>query len=912
MNLVMRACFAHPFRTLLILLALSLLSVSQLPKLQIDASLDGLRAGSPEERQALETAVQTFGTDEVNMVLISDPDLFTPEKLAMAEEIAFKLGELPGVSRTEHLFNVNDFTNEMGQLVTGPLVSWLPEDLEEAADLKQRALANPIIADSLISTRGNAIAIELFIETGSTDQFSRLHGRIQEVLAPFESRFETLFQIGDPTLRHEISSKMLADQCRIVPLSVAVLLITLILVTRSVSCAALPLLTSGISILWIAGFMAAAGIPLNILTVIVPSLVLVVGSTEDVHLLTEYEHAIASGKARKPAIEWMIGKMGIVVMVTALSTFLGFLSICVNDVAMLRQFGYAASFGLFVNPLITCMLTPVYLKFFGRRSRRKKSSKKVKSNGLVDRMAAILTGNKRRVILICLIITAGISAFAFQVKVENDSATMFRKDALILKRLDTFNQFFPGTNTFYIHIQSGHKDLFLAPENLGLVTRLQRAMEEVGAFGRTTSIADYLMRIHHQRDPSNNPEGRLPDNRQRIAQYLALLEHHETSRYIDTDYSQVNIVVQHNINSSHELKSAVEDLENLIAEIFSSHFQATVTGDNMLTLDGADAIANGQIQSILLLLFIILIIMSVLFTNIKAGLLSLIPNAIPVLCLFGVMGIMDVPLNVGTAMVAVIAIGIAVDDTLHFMARYNSNLRRFKDQNQAMAQCIKDEFGVISATSVSLCLGFAVLGFSAFMPIVQFGLLSALVIFTAFLCDILVTPALLSSTRLLTMWDMLSLKLKKDVVERSEFFHGLRNWQIKKIVLLSRMVEQKEGSLIYSENDPLEDNPCMYLLLEGQVERYHVQSGTGKKVPVGLYAPGDIFGYISILHGSPRGSNTQALANVKYVEISSQSLARLATMYPHLWGKIHRNLARILGDQLILWQGVFAEKGGEL
>lgn len=912
----------HPLVTFLVLICISLVAAMQLPLLKIDPSLDGLRTGDQAAKNRYQDAVETFGSDKINIIYIKDPHLFSPEKLLLVEELVYGLGNIPGILKVESLFSTNNFKNSEGALVTGPLTGWVPETKEEAGQLLDNARANPIINGNLVSESGQSIAVNLFVDAKDQNPnfYRTLTLDIDQLIEPVQGQFQEIFQIGDPYLRYEISEMMLTDQKNITPFSILILFLTLVIVTRSLGCAALPMLTSSTSILWIGGFMAYTGIPVNILTVLIPSLVIVIGSTEDVHLLLEYEEGVHVKGTKSLAIDWMINKMGVVILVTSLSTFLGFLSICLNNVIILKQFGMIASFGLFVNPLITCMITPIYLRLFGsNRSRQSKVSGKTaltppRKNWL-DFFVDFIAAHKKKVLIGFLGLTLVIGLFGFRVKLENDYVAMFKKGSPVLTRLDALTSDFPGMQTFFIRISGGHKDIFKDPENLKQIADIQSYMRNGNFFDKTISLVDFLTLINREMNQGDPEMHILPPTKERVAQYLAFTEDDDINRYVNGDFSDVNIMVRHNLNSSHDLKKALEDLEKQIRLLLNPHFTFLFTGDNILTLEGADAIADGQAKSIFLMLFIIFILMSIIFTNIKAGFLSLVPNIIPVAVNFGIMGIFSIPLNVGTAMVSVIAIGIAVDDTLHFMTRYNDEMHQLKNQDEAMKRCIRSEFKVVAATSIALSLGFGVLAFSQFMPIVQFGMLSAVVMLVAFLCDIIVTPVLLSSTRLLTMWDILSLKLRREAIEQSEFFRDLKMWQIKKIVLLSRIVTKLKGEMIYRENENKGADEgrsqSMYLLLEGNVRRYHLQSDTGKEVPVGFYSPGDIFGYIAILdNNSSRSASTRALSDIKYVEINKESLDRLNKMYPHIWGKLYRNLARILGDQLVVWQGIFSERGG--
>ena len=204
--------------------------------------------------------------------------------------------------------------------------------------------------------------------------------------------------------------------------------------------------------------------------------------------------------------------------------------------------------------------------------------------------------------------------------------------------------------------------------------------------------------------------------------------------------------------------------------------------------------------------------MTILFLRVKAGLLSLVPNLFPIVIIFGIMGFFDIPLNTGTAMIAAISIGIAVDDTIHLMVRYNNEMKRLNDQQEAMVVSLRSESTPVISTSLALALGFFILVVSNFMPIIYFGGLSAIVMMLALTGDLCLTPILLSTTKLITLWDMMSLDLKERVITESPLFRNMRPWQIKKIVLLAHLKE-------FAKNTPIiikgETGRSMYLILDG-------------------------------------------------------------------------------------------------
>jgi len=910
MRKILQFGYDHPWIVILILTASCLFAAFQIPSLKQDPSMEGLMVENDPARLVYQDTRETFGSDQISIVFVRDRDLFTPKKLRKLEKLVFALEDLPGVTTVESLFSVTNFKNEDGMISSNPLIDSIPESVDEARQILKDALENPLIANNLISSDGQATSINLFIEPeeNNPEFYQNLAESVTMLLEPLKSDFSIINQIGNPYLRTQISGMMKRDMKKLIPLSVIVLFLALMLTTRSISGAILPMLTAGISVLLTAGFMSIAQISVNILTIIVPSLIIVIGSTEDIHLLSEYFEGVKMKGSRNLAIHFMISKMGTVILVTSITTFLGFLSICINNITILRQFGMAASFGLFVNPIVTCLAAPVYLRFFGPvKKTREASGHSPFCDRTADKIAHLVSDRKRTVLWIVLGLSGIIGAFSINVRLDNGIVGLFKKDSSVVRRISEMSQELPGAQTFFIRVEGGYEGLFKDPKNLAEIAAIQEFIKEKDAFDFSVSLVDMIKLIHREMSGGDPASYTLPPTAEKVSQYLLFVDDETLERYVTPDFSEMNILVRHNLNSSHQQKKAIGELKKFIDSTLNTHFKYELTGDSILTLSAVDSIAEGQVKSIILLLLIIFVIMSVMFLNMKAGFLSLIPNVIPVAVNFGLMGIFSIPLNVGTAMVAVIAIGISVDDTIHFMTRYNAEMHKAKDQEQALRVCLKTELQPVFSTSMALALGFIVLTCSNFVAIIHFGILSAIVMLVAFLNDILITPILLSSTRLLTLWDILSLNLRKEVIEQSEFFRGMRMWQVKKIVLLGQIREATCGEHIYREGDR---GDSMFLLLEGHVRRYGIQveAQVQTEVAYNQFSPGDIFGHTSMLDGLPRSADVRAETDIKFVEFSRQSLDRLHSLYPHVASHIFRNIARILNDQLVVSNWILRER----
>lgn len=739
--------------------------------LQMDPSFDKLMASEGPQWDTYEETLDIFGSDNLTTVYIKDKDLFSPEKLAAVEEIFYNLEDIPGVSRVDGLFNAVNFKGEGGYLKTKPLLREIPDDLEELALIREQARANPMFNNRLISTKHPAIALVIIADLGEETANVQLAQAIEQAIEPLQDQFEQVFQLGVPMIELAIVETILADNAFIGPIVIVVILILLVVGIRMLSGALLPLITAGISIVWTLGFMALVGIPINVLTWMIPVMIFFLGTTEDMHLLSEYKEGLAQGLDRMGAIKHMAETSGLAAMLTGLTTFLGFLTIVINEMEAIRQFGIAASFGLLVNPLVTFVTVPVFLRYLGRRKLRSGDANlpQDKLSGLLGRIGNTLINlaadRGTSVLVITVLLLAVVGPFGFSIKVDNDILSYFKADSPVRQRSDQLHQELSGAQLFYIVFDGKEEGAFKKAENLQALFAIEEFIKAQGVFDTSTSMASFIALINREMADSAAAEYQVPEQDELIAQYLLFISWEDIERFVSPDFSLANINVRHNISSSHQLKAALVDLRQFIeTEVnLDRNISVAFTGKSILVNEAADFMIKGQVSSLGLILVFIFIILSILFLRIKAGLLGLVPNGLPILLLFGTMGIFGIALHPGTALVAACTIGIAVDDTIHLFVRYNNALKRRPGQRRALRETINGELRPVFTTSLGLGMGFAIFGFSNLNSAMHFGLLSAAVMVYAIVGDLIVTPVLLMRTQLITVWDLLSIRLRENV-----------------------------------------------------------------------------------------------------------------------------------------------------
>ncbi len=230
------------------------------------------------------------------------------------------------------------------------------------------------------------------------------------------------------------------------------------------------------------------------------------------------------------------------------------------------------------------------------------------------------------------------------------------------------------------------------------------------------------------------------------------------------------------------------------------------------------------------------------------------------------------------------------------MNRYKMAMQELQNSHAAVAVAVHDEVRPVVCSSFALAGGFAICAVSQFIPVIQFGLLSAAVMLIAVVSELLITPILLQSTQLITLWDMIGMKLQDAVVKSAPFFDGLRPWSRRKVCLLGRMNEKEAGEFAVVQG---EMGKSMYLLLEGKADVIGHDETSKKDIVFATLNPGGIFGEIALVSPGPRSANVKATEAIKYLEIDWEGLKRIQKIYPHIGGQLFLNLSRILGERLI-------------
>ena len=902
MKRLLPAIADHPVIVTLVVIAVTVALAAALPRLVIDTSAEGLMVRGDPARAFYDSAKARFGNDTLSIVVLKADDVFTAPVLESVRRITGALERMDLVSRVESLGTVKNVKGDGQSLDTEPLLPrTVPTGAEELRTLRDDALRNPVLVGHLVARDARATAVVAYLGDRPLGEAAsrRFTAEVERVIAAESRPGVVLYQLGKPVLETTLADSIVGDQRTLIPLSGVVLLLVLLIAFRTPQGVVIPMTTALLSIVWTAGAMALAGLPLNALTTAVPSLLLAVGFAEDVHMIADYHERLRAGQDKAVALHGMLEASALPILVTTGTTVLGFLGLVTTRITLLVEFGLAAALGLTANLVVTLLVLPVLLSLWPvPRVARPAAFADEASDGLIPRLMERLAGgvvtHRRTIVVVTLLLVAGSLWGWRTLRVDTDWVSYFPEQAPIRQRMTDIHRSLAGALVFYVVVDTGRPDGVKDPLVLRKIAGIQDFLRATDRVDATASVADHVKLMHREMNGGGPEFSVVPDAGETIAQYLLLLDTQDVAKLVSFDGASANILVRHNLSSSWQLAALLRDLDAHVARELPPSLSVRATGEDVLVNRAADLLAVNELISFGTTLLIIGIVHAILFTSVRAGFLSLVPNVIPILYNYGVMGLTGIPLNVGTAIVGSIAIGIAVDDTVHHMIRYSRALKHHQDQRLAMIETLRSQGRPVIYVSVALAAGFLVLSFSNFVPTRQAGVLCGLVMLVAMVGELTLTPLLMYSTQLVTLWDLVRLRMNAEALARAPLFLDLSRWEMRKVIALAGLRSIGAGETIVAKGDRGDE---MFVVVSGRARVFDTWPD-GSEHTLTTLRDGDLFGEVALVGGGIRSASVVAEVPTEVLAFDFRGLERIRRRFPYTGAKIFRNLARNLADRL--------------
>ena len=686
-----------------------------------------------------------FGNDEFFVIAFEKREIFTKKNLSLIKNITEELENIEEVREVTSLSNVDDIIGNPDYFEVKKFLADIPDDTKELERLKKQAINNPLYVKNLISSDAQtaAIIIQAYDRPDDENYRKRLIDKTSKVLDHYRKEVDKFHLAGSSIINLNLSRAMKMDVAKFVPVTYLLIILAIWLFFRNLRLTLLAIVNISVCMGSTMGLLGMTGITMNNVTSIILPLIMALALCDTVHIFTHMDKKVLEEFPDKhKALASVLKKVVLPCFLTTLTTAIGFLSLAVSEIPPIKEFAYMASAGIFFEFIYSFFFLPPLILFFAPEKIYREYNIQRGMTRLLSRINDLVQEHSKLIVIaMCVIVLTGCW-FASKLRVETNLIEFFKKNGSMRTSLVFVEKRLGGVDSLDISLKAG-QDAFKEPSNLEVIEGIQKHIKSLRGVDVTLSFVDFIKDMNesfHNEDPQYY---KLPETREMVSQYLLLYGSDDIEDFINDEYDHARIGIRISEHGSVLQGRLIDEIKDYIECIAHPGLDIRVTGNTVQQVNTIDALVKGQIYSLGLAAGVIGIIMFLVLRSIALGCLSLIPNLFPIVLNFGVMGAAGIPLDTGTSLIAAVALGIAVDDTIHFLFEYKKKRVQKMPISESLKAVILIKGRAIISSSLILCIGFGVLTLSSFVPTIHFGLLNAIIMITALIGDLVVLPSVL-------------------------------------------------------------------------------------------------------------------------------------------------------------------------
>jgi hypothetical protein len=738
----------HPRLTLFTLALVTVIFGSFLKDLRLEFSIEQLfTQDDPRVERFLQFRDEFSGVDNILFLIYESNNPFSKENLDKNRQLIESLETIDGVESVTSLTNLELFT-EGGDYLLQPVYERIPYDTDSLLMAKKTIMQSELVRNYIISADGKMASIMIEIDRDYNDYDGRK--RILSEIDQFQMIVDWKWhQAGLPVIRTRYVQYMIQDNIRFLFPVALVISILLALLFRSFAGVLLPLIVIGLTIIWTVGLMAKMGIDINIISYMIPTLLMIISVSDSVHFMVKYFQALHEFGHRREALFQTIKKIGTALMLTSVTTAVGFGALSFVNIKIVSEFGIFTAIGVFFAFIISILFLPSMFMLMKQTADDKliiyNVGVRVK---VVQKISTLVRAYPKHIIISwCFIACIGTWG-AVKINPHSKLLEDLRPGNKLLDDMkvaeNRMGAILPVEIILEIMNDGPYEDI-QDVEVMQFLDRVGAFMSAIPEIGKVMSVTQYIKEIHQAMNDGDPAFYHVPNSRNLISQYMLLYES-EFETFFNLDYTKLRIAAQIKDIDSRRSAEIEEEINNFIMANAPSGVKAEVTGTAFIALRTNNYLVRNLAGSFFIAFIVVTLLMAILFRSVKMALISVVPNIIPMMMMAAVMGFFQVSLRPSTAMTFAIAFGIAVDDTLHYLTRYRMELSDRHYQKANDATMMSTGVAMMSTTAI-LVSGFMVLTLSEFTFSIQFGILSSITILSALIGDLTFLPALLSQVK---------------------------------------------------------------------------------------------------------------------------------------------------------------------
>lgn len=738
----------HPIPIIIVFIFITLFSLFNLQAVEIDTAIKSQIPKEMPSRIRLEEIENIFGGTEMIMLTLEAEDVLEAELLRKLKFISEKLGSLREVDQVNSPFTVNIIEGRNDELLIESAVSTIPTDEIAKESLRKRLENSELVMGSVFARNFKAVSIAVILSDNFDD--AELLAKVENILKEAENKFsadEKVLKTGLPIMRALNAEIMQHDMRLLMPLGLVIMLIFLFLCFKQLRGVFLPFIVVVMSIIFSLSLLPLLGWKFQLLTVILPVILIAVTNDYGIHIIAAYQE-LAVGQADSLLVSKnSVLKLGSPIIAAGITTVVGLLSLSTHLIVPARELGVLAGAGITFALFASLLFIPAVLSLLkvetplqnnqAELNNLNHKSKKGIINRILFKIAELVSKNDKKILIVSLSVILVISAGILLLKVDTNPISFYNRESDIVRATEIVNQHFGGANTISVVARGNIKEA----EMMQKISDFELAIEEFENVGEVNAVSTIIRTMNREFHNGQSEFKKIPEDDFALSQYLLLFSMSgDLDKMIDFREENALITARIKTNSTEQIREVLNKIKNE-ADKYQKGTFPLIGGFGDLLSELVNAVVQGQILSLFISIILVAAVVMILFKSFTAGLYAAVPLVTALISLFSLMGFLNIKLDMITTMLSSIMIGVGVDYTIHFLWRYREE-RKNLNKKEAVIKTLTTSGRGITFNALSVIVGFSILFVSGFLPVKFFAFLVTVSIAACLIGALLILPAL--------------------------------------------------------------------------------------------------------------------------------------------------------------------------
>ncbi len=730
--------------TIILTIVITIAFIIPIPNLKINPDLESYIPNEMNFKKNSAIIHEIFGESEPILIVIETVDVLNPKTLFRIKNICDELQDNENFGNVYSIFQAKDFKSEDGFLIVNPILQDIPSTEDEIKSLRKKIINNEFVYKKIVSEDFKYTLI--ILKNRKTLPDNEINNYIHSVINKFPGN-EKIYVNSMAILRDEANNKIAEDLMLLLPLGLMLMTIFLSISFRNLSYVFLPISIVFISIIFSFGLMGYLNKDISLIGILIPIMMIAIANNYGIHIISRYRELkdLYPHEKNENLVKICVKYLKQPVVITGLTTIAGILGLATHILIPAREMGYIASISIGIALLLSLTFIPAMLVFLNKQKNRTNFTYQLKNKILTQKILNTIIQQPVKIILIIAfaVLVSSIGLIFFHTAADNNNVLPEKHE--FNKAVEIVDKNFGGAKFMYLLFQGDAR----SPEILKNIDHYAKELKKNKNIGNIVSLADIVKKLSTVFHEPNEPKyDKIPDTYEAISQYLLLYSMsgnpEDIEQFTDFNYEYLIMSVQFKANNIKEINNILKEISKLTENDKNFRFAG---GYSLVDKEICESVVTGQYYSLVFAFFAIIIMLIIIFRSVYAGLLGSLPLVTAIICTFGIMGWTNIELNIVTALLTSISIGLGVDYTIHIFWRIKHEAAQGETVKEAVKNAISNTGKGIIINGLSVVIGFSVLLFSSFPIVRSFAVLIILSILICLICALILIPAICVITK---------------------------------------------------------------------------------------------------------------------------------------------------------------------